>query len=779
MSIVKVVFCSLNSQYIHSSLAPWCLLAGVRAFGDPAIEAVVVEGTINEPMESILQRIKQQSPDAVGFCCYIWNIMQVKELAAQLKRELPTCFLFFGGPEVSYCSDVVLMENPCIEAVVCGEGERPVAELLKTIHRKESLKNVVGVSFRDGDFIVKSNPFTTEEEPPSPYAPEYFEALKGRIAYLETSRGCPFTCAFCLSGRCGGVRYYPMERVKQEVILLANSGTQTVKLVDRTFNANRKRALEIIRFILEHYGVDIPKSVCFHFEIAGDLLDEETLVTLSEAPKGLFQLEIGLQSFYEPTLEAVHRRTNMEKLTDNLKKLISAGTVHVHIDLIAGLPQETLALFAEGLNQAVALRPHMLQMGFLKLLHGADMREKTDEYPCQYAVKPPYEVLETPWISVDEMQLLHRVEDALDRMYNSGRFRRTLAYVMQAADKTAFEIFQHCSLHEQSARLSLDEYTEFLYAQLKELSGVNEDHLRDAMVCDWLSANPGGLLPICLQYRREKVKYFKKMADSDSRFARPHGVRRGAACLSGGNVMVYADQANRDPVTKTYPLRYFEEACLTRPYQAILFDLDGTLTDPAQGITNSVAYSLEKFGISVKDRRELYRFIGPPLIDSYRDFYGMTADQSRQALAYYREYYATKGIYENRVYEGIPKLLHDLQRHGYRLLVATSKPETYARRILDEFELTSYFEVIAGSDMGEKRADKARVIEYALQQASLNAEEKAIMVGDRSFDVIGAKKHGLPCVGVLFGYGDRPELETAGAAHIAQTVDDLRKLFLN
>ncbi len=777
---MKVVFCSLNSQYIHSSLAPWCLLAGLRAFGEGAVDGTVVEGTVNEPLAAVVERVLACRPDAVGLSCYIWNIAQMRQLAAAIKAERPDCFVFAGGPEVSYCAEAVLQETPALDAVVCGEGERPVAALLTALSKGETLADLPGVCYRTATDIVTAEPFVTGEEPPSPYVPEYFEALNGRIAYLETSRGCPFSCAFCLSGRCGGVRFYPLERVKRELLLLANSGTQTVKLVDRTFNADRRRAKEIFSFLIEEYGKGIPKTVCFHFEIGGDLLDEDTIVLLSEAPAGLFQMEIGLQSFHEPTLAAIRRKTDTARLTDTIRKLVSAGNIHIHIDLIAGLPGEDLATFAAGVNTAVALQPHMLQLGFLKLLHGAAMRENPADFPCEYRREPPYEVTKTPWLSEQDLALLHGVEDALDRLYNSGRFRRTLRYLTAELSYTPYEVFSQLAeeLGRCPAKLSLDEYTEKLYRCLSRWEGVEAARLRDEMVRDRLSANPGGLLPAVLQYQPEQVKRLKRLADSDPRFARPAGVRRGAACLEGGDVLVYADQTCRHPVTGLYELRYFEEACLSRDYQAILFDLDGTITDPAEGIANSVGYALQKFGITVEDPRELYRFIGPPLLDSFQQFYGLSPEQARQALNYYREYYAVDGIYQNVVYEGMRELLCDLKRHGYRVLVATSKPETYARRIFDAYDLTRYFDVIAGSDMSEKRADKSLVVAYALEQAALPPSARAIMVGDRHFDVAGAAQQGLPCVGVLFGYGDRPELEAAGAAYIAETVEELRKLFL-
>ena len=776
---MKTLLVSLNSQYIHSSLAPWCLLAGIRAFADPSVQAQVMEGTINEPVQEVANRIIAKNPDVVSFCCYIWNITQTEQIAGLIKQQLPQCFILFGGPEVGYCSSQVLRRNPWVDAVIGGEGERPVAALLSALASGENLAGIDGVSYRDGETVVESQPFLTEEEPPSPYLPEYFEQLNGRIAYLETSRGCPFSCAFCLSGRCGGVRTYSMERVKRELLLLANSGTQTVKLVDRTFNANRARAREIFRFLMDEYDKAYPKTVCFHFEIGGDLLDEETLTLLSEAPRGLFQMEIGLQSFHEPTLAAVCRKTDTAHLIDNIQKLISGGNIHVHIDLIAGLPQEDLATFAEGINRAVALHPHMLQLGFLKLLYGAPMREQAEQYPCEYNEIAPYEVKQTPWISGDDLARLHRVEEALDRLYNSGRFRRTLAYLMSATGRTAFEVLEELATYtaaETLSCISLDAYTALVYACFCEKT--DKDVLRDVMVCDRLSSNPSALLPSCLQRHADTAKALKAMAQSSARFVRPQGVRRGCACLCDGKTLVYADQCDRNPVTGEYSLRFFTEEMLSRPYHTLLFDLDGTLTDPVEGITNSVAYALEKFDITVEDMSELHRFIGPPLMDSFRDFYGFTTEQARQAIAYYREYYATKGILQNHVYDGMADLLRDLRLNGYRLMVATSKPEMYARRIFDVCGLTPYFEVIAGSDMAEKRAEKAQVVAYALRQANLTDLDGVIMIGDRHFDVNGARAEGLPCIGVLFGYGDRPELEQAGAHHIVADVQELRELLL-
>ena len=772
---MRAVICCLNSQYIHSSLAPWCLLAGVRTYADiDIVSATVVEGTINEPSETVLQRILEQKPTAVAFCCYIWNVQMVLVLAEQLKQRMPQLQIIVGGPEVSYRAEDVLQQSS-IDYVLSGEGERPFAALLTALATNGSIADIPGLSYRLDNRVVVGEPFVTRELPPSPYVEEYFETLNGRIAYLETSRGCPFSCAFCLSGRCGGVRYYPLERAEREIIELANSGTKTVKFVDRTFNADRKRAFHIIRFIISHYGIQIPKNVCFHFEVAGDLLDEETVTVLSEAPAGLFQLEIGVQSFHEPTLRAVSRKTDIAKLTKSVRRLLACNTVHIHIDLIAGLPQETLSIFAKSFDKAFSLSPHMLQLGFLKVLHGTPMRECAEQYPCDFSSSPPYEVTGTPWISESHLIQLHRVECVLDRMYNSGRFRRTLEYLLQSTGRSPFALFNRLADYLPDERMSLDAYTERVYAACCMLDGVDAEILRDRMVCDRLATNASGIVPAFLHRDEKERKRLKRLADSDARFRRVDGIKRGTALVEGR--LVYADYDKPHPVTGEYALRYFNEKCLSRSVRYLLFDLDGTLTDPAVGITRSIQYALRHFGIEEPDRDKLLSYIGPPLLDTFKG-YGLDDEQSREALRVYREYFADIGLYENEVYEGIADFLKDAQAAGYRLLMATSKPEVYACRLMQFFGLSSYFACIAGSDMDETRADKAAVIRHALTREGICDLSQAVMIGDRKFDVDGAKKFGMASVGVLYGYGSRAELTTAQPDYIVETVADLRALFL-
>ena len=435
---MKVIISCLNSKYVHASLSPWCLLAGVREFSKNSYDISVMESTINGDITDFAHKIIGEKPDVVSFSCYIWNITKNLEICRIIK-ENHNCKIVLGGPEVAYRQKDVLMKYDFIDFVLSGEGEWTFPDFLDKINGELSL--VSGLSYRKNGEIVTIPEKEYTDTPPSPFTDEFFDNLKGRISYIETSRGCPYRCAFCLSGRCSTLRFFDLDRVKSDIIKLANSGTQTVKFVDRTFNADYKRANEILTFIKENYGKDIPQNVCFHFEIAGDILKESTLEILASMPKGAVQLEIGMQSFNEETLKAINRKTDTKKLTQNIQKLISFNNMHIHIDLIAGLTGEDLESFKNSFNTGYSLKAHMLQMGFLKLLYGADMRENSEKYPCTFTDVPPYEVTSTPWLSNDEIVMLKKCEDAVDRLYNSGRFLFTLEYLIEKVGISPFDVF--------------------------------------------------------------------------------------------------------------------------------------------------------------------------------------------------------------------------------------------------------------------------------------------------------------------------------------------------
>lgn len=553
----KVVICCINSKYIHSSLAPWCLYAGVKKYCDNNVLPIVVEGTINEKIENIKQRLLNEKPDIIGFCSYIWNINTVYDLAKFIKENLPETKVVLGGPEVSYNAKNILIENKNVDFIVSGEGEEAFAKLINAIVNRKEPKNIKGVCYKSETELIISEPEILDNDPVSPYCDEYFENLKGRIAYLETSRGCPYSCAFCLSGRCGKARFFDLERAKREIILLANSGTQTVKLVDRTFNANRARAKELYRFIIDNYKVNIPKGVCFHFEIAGDILDDETIRILSSAPVGLIQLEIGMQSFNEKTLEYINRKTNTKKLRENILKLAENNNIHIHIDLIAGLPFEDMESFKSSFNIAFSLNSNMLQLGFLKLLHGAPMRENPEDFPCEFSKKPPYEVIKTPYLNEDELDFLHCVEDALDRIHNSGRFKRTIEYAISKSGITPFDFFAGFAQYISKIKVEkipLDKYTEFVFNYILTLDNIDKTILRDKMVCDRLCTNASGKLPEVLQVKDKKLRAYKIALSEHPSYKKQQGIVRGVAILYSQNSVAYVDYINKNTSEGEYLL---------------------------------------------------------------------------------------------------------------------------------------------------------------------------------------------------------------------------------
>lgn len=557
---MKTVVCALNSQYVHSALAPWCLKAAADAWCTRPQEILVLEATVNQPEEDVIARLLAEKADVLAFCCYIWNWRFLERLLPRLAGKAA---IVLGGPEVSFRASAVLEAFPEVTAVQTGEGERPFALLLDRLAAGKPLAGIPGLCCRgESGHILCTPPAAPEPEPPSPYTPAYLAALHGRIAYLETSRGCPFSCGFCLSGREDSVRFFGLERAKKELLLLANAGVQTVKLVDRTFNCHPGRAYELIRFILEQRGRSFPASVRFHFEVAADLFDEDTIGLLNGAPAGLFQLEAGLQSFHAPTLEAVTRRTDLDKLCGNLQRLIAPGNVHVHIDLIAGLPHENLEQFAHSFDKAYALQPHMLQLGFLKLLHGSRLRREAAAYGYRYADIPPYEVKGCPWMDEDDLARLHRLEDALERLYNSGRFRLTLAYVLGQTGLRPFALFNGLAsyLHThgvQTAGMALDAYTALVQDYFRTLPGVETARLRDVMACDSLASSGVGRLPPCLHVEDKRLGRIKRVLAAQG----PKGARRGVAILySLGERAVVAEYGERDPITNRYALRWAETA---------------------------------------------------------------------------------------------------------------------------------------------------------------------------------------------------------------------------
>ena len=533
---MKLVIACLNSKYIHASLSPWCLLAGIREFCKSGVDAIVCESTINADLDSFLQNLP--TAEVYSFSCYIWNIEQTLYICKKIK-EKTNCKIVLGGPEVAYRAKEVLKDYDFIDFVLSGEGEFNLPKLVDAINSKTDFAEVDGLSYRqDGNILSNpENEYTVT--PPNPYCEEFFEQLGGRICYIETSRGCPYLCAFCLSGRCSPLRFFDMDTVKENILQLANSGTKTVKFVDRTFNANYRRANEILLFIKENYGTKIPVGVCFHFEIAGDILHRETLEILKSMPHRAVQLEIGMQSFNEETLKTINRKTDTKKLIKNIKTLLSFGNMHIHIDLIAGLTGEDLLSFKNSFNIGYNLQAHMLQMGFLKLLYGSDMRENQDKYPCEYNSLPPYEVTSTPWLTAAEIIKLKNCEDALERLYNSGRFLLSLDYLINEIGIEPFDLFFNFGNAVSGNKISLSQYAEKFYDFYK--NKCEGEILREKIVCDLLASGAEKHIPDTLKI---KDPLYKKVKAGLSKTV--NGNFNFAILYSENKIFVVKQNANRD-----------------------------------------------------------------------------------------------------------------------------------------------------------------------------------------------------------------------------------------
>ncbi len=544
---MKAVFCCLNSKYIHSSLAPWYLTASCEKYCCDEVKVSVTEGTVNEKENDIIERLLMEKADVLSFSCYIWNIQKVLEISRQIKEIASDTIIILGGPEVSFCAEEILKNNTCVDFVVSGEGEKSVPELLNCLYLKSEI-NIKGVSY-SGNISHEMSEVLSEKI--SPYTKEYFNSLSGRIAYIESSRGCPFSCAFCLSGRMGKVRYFDIELVKNEMVHLCAVGAKTVKFVDRTFNCHKGRAKEILQFICEQYGYAIPKGVCFHFEIAADLLDDELFDVIEKMPAGSVQFEVGIQSFNKNTLKAIGRKSDLDMVIKNVKRLVSFGNCHIHTDLIAGLPFENYDSFVNGFNKAYELGAHMLQLGFLKVLKGSPMGECREKYPCEFSSEPPYEVISTPFISEVELKKLHTAERELERLYNSGRFSKTLSYVLSVCELKAYDLFFSVGEYLETvgcgSSVPLDKYVNIIYTYFCLLENVDSAVLRDKMIYDRLLTNNSDVIPEKLKIKDMKLKKIKNQLEV--LYPREKGTVRSVAILYSENNVLFCDYTENDPVT--------------------------------------------------------------------------------------------------------------------------------------------------------------------------------------------------------------------------------------
>ncbi len=423
---MRTLLATLHSKFIHPSLALPCLAAFC---GPDCGELLIREFTVHEPPENVLALLLAEEPDVVAFSVYLWNRRETLELADALALARPGLRVVLGGPEVSFDGPELFAAHPGVAALVRGEGELPMRGLLSAWAAGSEPEGVPRVAWRRGDAVTEgpAGPVLSDlDEIPSPFAAGLVDLHRGTL-YLETSRGCPYACAFCMSALDESVRSFSPERIRADLALLMERAVPQVKFVDRTFNYDAHRAREIWSFILQRN-----RSTAFHFEIGAHLLDEASLALLEEVPEGMFQFEIGVQSTLPAALAAVGRRASLERLEENVKRLRAAGNIHLHLDLIAGLPGEGYSGFLGSLDRVAALSPHHLQVEPVKLLRGSPLRDKATELGIRFNPHPPYPVLYTPDLSFAELERLRGISRLLDLTFNSGRFRTFLAELLEA-----------------------------------------------------------------------------------------------------------------------------------------------------------------------------------------------------------------------------------------------------------------------------------------------------------------------------------------------------------
>ena len=539
---MKILLAACNAKYIHSNLAVYDL----KAYSSDYDEHVILrEYTINQRKDEILKDIYRSGADVVCFSCYIWNISFVRELIRDLVKILPKTAFWAGGPEVSYDAEKFLTEMPEMTGVMVGEGEKTFHDLLEFyIDGKDSLEEISGIAYRTGDKIIHNGWRELMDLSAIPFVYEHLEKFENRIIYYESSRGCPFSCSYCLSSIDKKLRFRDLELVKKELQFFLDHRVPQVKFVDRTFNCKHAHAMTIWKYILEHdNGV-----TNFHFEISADLLREEEMELMSQMRPGLIQLEIGVQSTNPETIRAIHRHMDLKKLEHCVNRVHSFRNIHQHLDLIAGLPYEDYDTFHQSFNDVYRMKPDQLQLGFLKVLKGSLMQKEAEVYGIVYKEKEPYEVLSTNWLTYGEVLKLKMVESMVEVYYNSGQFWHTLEYLVPF-EKDAFTFYEKLgSFYEKKGYSEISHSRmrryEILLEYLKEETDVSAEVAAQKMLYDL--------------YLREKLKKRPAFAPDQKQYEtavwnyrKNNQVSKTAhiEVFENGTVILF-DYEKRDPLSK-------------------------------------------------------------------------------------------------------------------------------------------------------------------------------------------------------------------------------------
>ncbi|MDD7218531.1 MAG: B12-binding domain-containing radical SAM protein [Blautia sp.] len=539
---MKILLVAVNAKYIHSNLAVYDLQAYAARYEE---YIVLREYTINQPKDHILRDIYLEQPDVVCISCYIWNISFIKELICDLCKILPGTAFWAGGPEVSFDAEAFLKNQPEFTGVMMGEGEETFLELAGYyIERSpEELSQIPGICYRNQQEIYRNELREVLDLNKIPFVYEKLPEFRNRIIYYESSRGCPFSCSYCLSSIDRKLRFRNTETVKKELQFFLDHKVSQVKFVDRTFNCNHAHAMEIWRYIKEHdNGI-----TNFHFEISADLIREEELKLMETMRPGLIQLEIGVQSTNPRTVQAIHRTMDLSRLKEIVDRIYSFGNIHQHLDLIAGLPYEDYDSFRKSFNDVYAMKPQQLQLGFLKVLKGSHMMEMCREYGIVYKTREPYEVLYTDWLNYGEILKLKTVENMVEVYYNSGQFQNTLEYV-ESFFPDAFSFYEQLGMFYEEKGYGNVSHTrmrryEILLEFVENISGISMEDVCDRMVMDL--------------YLRENLKSRPAFAKDQKGFEKPvwdyrkkeHVVKNAHVEVFGNGRAVLFDYNRRDPLS--------------------------------------------------------------------------------------------------------------------------------------------------------------------------------------------------------------------------------------
>ncbi len=538
---MKILLAACNAKYIHSNPAVYDL----RAFADCYRDSILLrEYTINQTKDEVMKDIFRSGADIVCFSCYIWNISYIRDLLPDLKKILPGTAFWAGGPEVSFDGENFLKENPSLTGIMMGEGESTFLDLAAYyLEGKGSLEAIPGIIYRRDDKVIHNGLRELMDLSQVPFTYEHVEDFANRIIYYESSRGCPFSCSYCLSSVDKKLRFRELSLVKKELQFFLDKKVPQVKFVDRTFNCRHDHAMEIWQYIYDHdNGI-----TNFHFEVSADLIREEELELMSRMRPGLIQLEIGVQSTNPETIQAIRRTMNLDRLKKTVAQIKSYGNIHQHLDLIAGLPYEDYQSFRNSFCQVYRMEPDQLQLGFLKVLKGSAMYEEAAQYQILYKEKEPYEVLSTRWLSYEEILKLKMVESMVEVYYNSGQFQNTLRWIMERVENP-FDFFESLgAFYEEKG------YSEISHSRIRRYEILLE-FLQEKTEISWETASRYMVYDL---YLREKLKKRPNFASDQKPYERAiWNYRKAKAVPKTAHIEVFGhreavlfDYEKRNPLT--------------------------------------------------------------------------------------------------------------------------------------------------------------------------------------------------------------------------------------